>query len=98
MPKISATIITWNEEKNIKRCLDSVKWVDEVIVVDMSEDKTKEIAKKMGAKVFNHKYTFYVEPARNFALSKATGDWILIVDADEEITPELAKIIKNLSE
>ena len=99
MPKISVVINTRNEEGNIKRCLDSVKWVDEIIVVDMySEDKTVAIAKKMGAKVFPHKYTFYVEPARNFAISKTSGDWILILDADEEISPKLAKIIKKLSE
>lgn len=97
--KISAIINTWNEEKNIKRCLESIKWVDEVIIVDMySQDKTVDIAKKFGVKTFSHKYTFYVEPARNFALSKATGDWILIIDADEEIPPGLAKIIKGLTQ
>jgi len=96
MTKISAVVNTWNEEKNIERCLKSVKWVDEIVVTDMqSTDKTVEIAKKYGAKVFFHKYTGYVEPARNFALSKATGDWILILDADEEIALSLAdKLIK----
>ena len=97
MPKISVVINTWNEEKNIKRCLESVKWADEVIVVDMSEDKTLEIAKKMGAKVFSHKYTFYVEPARNFAISKVNGDWIFILDADEEVSPSLAKTLQKLA-
>jgi glycosyltransferase involved in cell wall biosynthesis len=99
MPKISVVVNTRNEEANLKRCLESVKWADEVVVVDMySEDKTKEIAKKMGAKVFNHKYTFYVEPARNFAISKTSGDWILILDADEEISPFLAKTLEELAE
>lgn len=95
--KISVIINTWNEEKNIQRCLESVKWADEIVVVDMeSKDKTVQIAKKFGAKVFSHEYTTYVEPARNFALSKATGDWILILDADEEIPLGLAKKLKKL--
>jgi len=97
MEKISVVINTWNEEKNIKRCLSSVKWADEVIVVDMSEDKTAQIAKKLGAKVFSHKYTYYVEPARNFAISKVTGDWILILDADEVIPPSLVKTLQKLA-
>jgi glycosyltransferase involved in cell wall biosynthesis len=99
MPKISVVVNTRNEEENIKRCLESVKWANEIIVVDMhSEDRTVEIAKKMGAKVFNHKYTLYVEPARNFAISKAAGDWILILDADEEVSPFLAKTLQELIE
>jgi len=99
MPKISVMINTRDEEKNLKRCLESVRQLaDEIIVVDMySEDKTVQIAKKLGAKVFFYKYMFYMEPARNFAISKTSGDWILIVDADEEIPPSLAKLIKNLS-
>lgn len=98
MGKISAVINTRNEEKNIERCLKSVKWADEIIVVDMySTDKTVEKAKKFGAKIFKHKLTNYVEPARNFAISKATGDWILVLDADEEITPMLAKTLKQLA-
>jgi (heptosyl)LPS beta-1,4-glucosyltransferase len=96
--KISIVVNTWNEEKNIGRCLESVKWADKIVVVDMySTDKTVEIAKKLGAKVFSHKYTAYVEPARNFALQQARGDWILILDADEEITPPLAKILQRLA-
>ncbi len=100
MSKISVIINTWNEEENIKRCLESVRRIaDEIIVIDMySKDRTAAIAKKLGAKVFFYKYMSYVEPARNFAISKTSGDWILILDADEEIPPSLAKIIKNLSE
>lgn len=98
--KISVATNTRNEEKNIKRCLNSVRQlVDEMVVVDMeSTDKTVEIAKKCGAEVFSHQYTGYVEPARNYALSKATGDWILILDADEEIPLTLAKKLKKLVE
>jgi len=99
MAKISIIVNTWNEEENIKRCLESVKdLASEIIVVDMySSDKTVAIAKKFGAKIFSHKFTSYVEPARNFALRQAQGDWILILDADEEISPDLAKILQELT-
>lgn len=97
--KISVVINTLNEEKNLPRAIASVKKLaDEIVVVDMeSTDKTREIAKKTGAKVFTHKPTGYVEPARNFALSKATGDWILILDADEEIPTDLSQELKQIS-
>lgn len=95
---ISVVVVAYNEEKNIKRCLDSVKWADEIVVVDTeSTDKTVAIAKKLGAKVFSHPYPRYVEPVRNFSISKATGDWILILDADEEIPSSLAKTLQKLA-
>lgn len=96
---ISVVINTHNEEKNIKRCLESVKWANEIVVVDTeSTDKTVAIAKKLGAKVFSHPYLRYVEPVRNFSIAKAIGDWILILDADEEIPSQLAKTFKKLAE
>jgi len=100
MSKISVIVNTWNEEKNIKRCLESVRKIAaEMIVVDMySQDRTVEIAKKLGAKVFFYKYLSYVEPARNFALRQAQGDWILILDADEEIPSVLAKNLQKLTQ
>ncbi len=98
--KISTVINTYNEEKNIDRCLESVKkFSDEIVVVDMySSDKTAEIAKKHGAKIFFHEHTKYVEPARNFALSKATGDWLFLIDADEELSDSLASELKKISQ
>ncbi len=98
MEKISVVINTLNEEKNLPRALTSVKKIaDEVIVVDMrSDDRTVEIATRFGAKVFGHDRTGYVEPARNFAISKATGDWILILDADEELTLSLRKKLRKI--
>ena len=96
--RISIVVNTRNEEKNIGRCLKSVQWADEIVVVDQySEDKTVAIAKKFGAKVYTHKHTLYVEPARNFALAKANGDWILVLDADEEISSILAKKLKKIT-
>lgn len=95
---ISAVLNTLNEEKHIKRALESVSWADEIIVCDMnSEDKTVEIARKSGAKVIFHKRVNYVEPARNFAISKTSNEWILIVDPDEEIPDQLAKRLKMVA-
>lgn len=95
--KISAVINTLNEEKNIGRVINSLKWADEILVCDMhSDDETAVIARKLGAKVIFHKRTGFVEPARNFAISKASHEWILIVDADEEIPSNLADHLKNI--
>lgn len=98
MSKLSVVINTRNEEKNLPRVFASVKGLaDEIVVVDMeSTDKTVEIAEKNKARVFKHKHTGYVEPARNFAISKTKGDWVLILDADEEIGQELKKTLKKI--
>lgn len=99
-PKISVVVNTYNEEVNLSRCLESVRHlVDELVVVDMrSTDKTVEIAKKFGAKVFEHEYVGFVESARNFALSQSKGDWILIIDADEELPKTLLEKLKKITE
>jgi len=96
--KISVVINTLNEEKNLPRVIASVKTLaDEIVVCDMeSDDKTHEVAEKLGARVFTHKKTGYVEPARNFAINKASNPWILILDADEEISGELISQIKKI--
>lgn len=96
--KISVVINTLNEEKNIERVIKSVRWAGEIIVCDMySQDKTVEIAKKLGAKVFFHKKEEIVERARNFALSKASGDWILVIDPDEQIPPTLVQRLQQIA-
>ncbi len=97
---VSVVINTLNEEHNIARAIKSVKnFADEIIVVDMeSHDKTVDIAKKLGAKVFSHKPMNYVEPARNFAISKAKHEWIFILDADEEAPSELLSELKRVVE
>ncbi len=93
---ISAVIITKNEEANIRRCLDSLKWVDEVIVVDSgSQDDTRQLATELGATVYDAPWTGY-GPAKAFGVDKATSRWILSVDADEVVTPELADEILQL--
>jgi (heptosyl)LPS beta-1,4-glucosyltransferase len=96
--KLSVVINAQNVERDLPRALASVKdLADEIVVVDQdSEDRTAEIAQKFGAKVFKHKNVPYVELARNFALSKATGDWILVLDPDEEIPVSLAGRIRKV--
>jgi (heptosyl)LPS beta-1,4-glucosyltransferase len=96
--KISVVINTLNEASSLPRVISSVRALaGEIVVCDMeSDDNTREVAKKLGAEVFTHKRLSYVEPARNFAVSKATGDWILILDPDEEVPSGLAKKIKEI--
>lgn len=90
---ISICIICFNEENNIGRLLRSLAWADEIIVVDsLSGDRTVEIAGQYTDKVFQRKWTGY-EDQKNFALSKATMEWVLSADADEEISESLQKEI-----
>jgi glycosyltransferase involved in cell wall biosynthesis len=96
MKKISVTVISKNEEKNISDCLKSVDWADEIIVVDSeSTDKTVELAKQFTDKVFTRKWEGYVTQ-KSLALSLATNEWVLSLDSDERITPELKEEILNL--
>lgn len=99
MGRISVVINALNEEENLSRALSSVKKLaDEVVVVDMkSDDQTREVAKKFGARVYEHERVSYVEPVRNFAIEKATGKWILVLDPDEEVGEELAKKLRELA-
>lgn len=98
MAKISVVINTLNEEKELPRAIASVSgFADEIVVVDMeSTDSTVVVAKKLGAKVFTHKRINYVEPTRNFAIGKAQGDWILILDIDEILPKTLQKKLLSI--
>lgn len=93
MLKISCVILTKNEEKNIKDCIESVKFCDEIIIIDdNSTDRTVEFAKKLGAIVYPRKLTDFASQ-RNFGLKKAKGDRILFIDADERVSERLKKSI-----
>lgn len=95
MNKVSVIIITKNEEENIEACLESVKWADEVIVVDSgSTDKTVELAKKFTDKVIFNEWKGYAEQ-KNYALQLAKNDWVLSLDADERVTEKLRDEILN---
>jgi glycosyltransferase involved in cell wall biosynthesis len=87
--KLSVLIIAGNEEKNIRDCLESVKWADEIIVVDSeSKDKTAEISREYTRKVYINKWEGFAAQ-RRLSLSKASNEWILSLDADERVSPEL---------
>ena len=93
--KISAVVITYNEQNNIEACLKGLGWADERIVIDSSStDNTVQIARNAGAKIFIHAFTNFAD-MRVHALKKARGDWILYIDADERVTPSLAAEIKG---
>jgi len=97
MNKISVIVITKDEEKNISDCLKSVEWADEIIVVDSeSTDRTIELAKQFTEEIFIRKWEGYV-PQKKYALSLAKNEWVLSLDADERITPELKDEIFKLS-
>ncbi len=97
-PTLSIVISAYNEERSIERCLKSVSQLaDEIIVVDNeSQDKTVEVAKKYTKKVFSAPNQLMLNINKNFGFSKASGDWILNLDDDEEVTPVLAKEILSL--
>lgn len=98
-PLISAVINVRNEADSLDKCLKSIaSFVDEIIVVDMhSTDGSSDIASKYHAKVFLYKPLKYVEPARNFGISKATGKWILLLDPDETVPKTLKKELLSLT-
>lgn len=89
MPRISALVLTRNEEEMIPHCLACLKWVDEMLVVDsFSTDRTVELAKAAGARVLSHEFGGFASQT-NWGAEQAEGDWILQVDADELVTPAL---------
>lgn len=97
MIRISACIITFNEEKNIARCITALQDIaDEVVVVDsFSKDNTVQIAKSLGAKTVQRAFTGYGDQ-KFFAQEQASHDWVFSIDADEVVSPELAASIKAL--
>ncbi|MBF0225001.1 MAG: glycosyltransferase family 2 protein [Desulfobacterales bacterium] len=98
MKKLSVSIITLNEEKNIERCLKSVSWADEIIVVDSgSKDKTFEICEKYGCKIIKTDWLGFGR-TKKLAVDSASHEWILSIDSDEELSEELKNKIKELLE
>ena len=89
MPRLAVTIITLNEAQDLPDCLRSVSFADDVLVVDSgSTDRTVEIAREMGARVIENPWPGYAAQ-RQFAMERAQGDWCLVLDADERVSPEL---------
>src|SRR5688500_19899058 len=94
--RISATVITFNEEANIAAALESLAWADEIIVVDSkSEDRTVEIAGRFTDRIFVREWPGY-SAQKNFAAEQASFDWIFSLDADERVSDALANELQNL--
>jgi glycosyltransferase involved in cell wall biosynthesis len=96
MEKVSAVLIVYNEEKNLAACLDTVKWADEIVVVDShSTDRTEEIARRYTDAIFQKEYRGHIDKKRH-AVAKASHDWVFSIDADERATPSLVEEIKRV--
>jgi glycosyltransferase involved in cell wall biosynthesis len=97
-PGVSAIIVCYNEEDNIGRCLSSLRWCDEIVVVDsFSTDRTVEICRQFTNIIIEREWAGYRDQ-KAFAHSKATKDWVLMIDSDEEVTPELKnEILEQLA-
>jgi glycosyltransferase involved in cell wall biosynthesis len=95
---VSVAIITKNEEANLARTLHSVRWADEIVIVDSgSTDRTGEIARALDAKFFVEEWKGF-GAQKNSAIAKCTGEWVLALDADEEVSAELAQEIRRVLE
>ena len=99
MTRLSVTIVAWNEEERLRACLESVAWADEIVLVDgESTDKTVALAREFTDRVWVRSWPGFAAQ-KNFALEQATGDWVLALDADERVTPELhARIARILAD
>lgn len=96
MPKLSAVIIALNEARHVRECLESARFCDERVVVDSgSRDGTFEIAQAAGAKVWHRRFDDFASQ-KNFAIEKAAGDWLLLLDADERVPEALAGEIRSV--
>ena len=97
-PGITACIVCRNEADRIGPCLESVQWVDEILVMDLeSGDASPEIARALGARVMTHPAVPVVESVRNVVAAAAAHDWILVLDPDERVTPGLAAELREVA-
>ena len=98
-PRLAILILTYNEEKNIGPCMDSAAFADEIVVVDSgSVDQTAAIAAEKGGNVVVHPMTEGFAEQRNFALTKTQAEWVLFLDADERLTPNVAAEVRCIME
>ena len=96
MNRWSVTIIAWNEEERLRACLESVAWAEEILVIDAeSTDKTVQVAREFTDKIWVRPWPGFAEQ-KNFALDQATCEWVLSLDADERVTPELRERISRI--
>lgn len=96
MEKLSALVLTKNEEENIEACLNSINWIEEIVVVDsLSEDNTKEICLDFENVIFYEREFDDFASQRNYGLEKISNPWVFVIDADERCTPELREEIEQ---
>lgn len=96
MEKLSAFVTTFNNALTLPSCLESIKWADEIVVLDSySTDDTESIARSYGVQFFQHEFLGY-GPQKQSAMEKTSHDWVLLMDADEALTPELQKEVQQL--
>jgi (heptosyl)LPS beta-1,4-glucosyltransferase len=96
---ISIVINTWRSAETLRVTLESVKSLGEIVIVDQhSDDDTRKIASEYTEQIYLHPHTKFVEPARNFAISKATKEWILVLDSDEEVPASLAQELLKVAQ
>lgn len=94
--RLSVTVVTWNEESRLRACLESAAWADEIVVVDAeSTDKTVAVAREFTDRIWVRPWPGFVAQ-KNFAVEQAAGDWVLSLDADEQITPELRRRVTQI--
>ncbi|HCB23039.1 hypothetical protein A3B42_02345 [Candidatus Daviesbacteria bacterium RIFCSPLOWO2_01_FULL_38_10] len=95
---ISTVVVCFNEAEKLQKCLKSATgFADELVVVDLdSSDASIEVANKFGAKVFHHQFVPFVELVRDYAIAKTSGDWVLVLDSDEEIGKNLKEKLKEV--
>jgi len=99
MTPLSVVVITYNEEKNIRAALESVRWADEIVVVDSSStDGTPEICREFTERVYQEEWRGSFSRQKTYAVGLAKNDWVFVLDADERITPSLAAEIQGLME
>ncbi|PRX35697.1 glycosyltransferase involved in cell wall biosynthesis [Orenia metallireducens] len=95
MDNLGALILTYNEEDNIEECLETLNWINDIVVIDSySNDNTVELAKKYTQQVYQRKFDDFASQ-RNFGLEQIEAEWVLVVDADERVTPALKDEILN---
>jgi (heptosyl)LPS beta-1,4-glucosyltransferase len=93
---ISCAIVVFNEERNIRDCLESAKWMDEIVVVDaFSQDRTRDICRQYTTRIYQRRWNGFGEQ-KNFAIDQTTCDWVFILDADERISDELRREMETI--
>lgn len=97
--RISAVLITYNDAERIRPCLESISWVDEIVIVDLgSADETVSICHEFTERVHHHDWVPYADPIRDEAIGLVQGEWVLMLDADERVSQALSEELRSIAE